>query len=59
MHGGNIGHFDNEINMAGLERFEGITRVNIKPQVDKYVFPDAHAVIILAEDRLLNLGCAT
>jgi adenosylhomocysteinase len=56
---GNIGHFDNEIDMAGLEKFEGITRVNIKPQVDKYVFPDGHAVIILAEGRLLNLGCAT
>ena len=56
---GNIGHFDNEIDMAGLAGFPGIVRVNIKPQVDKWVFPDAHAVIILAEGRLLNLGCAT
>jgi adenosylhomocysteinase len=56
---GNIGHFDNEIDMAGLMKFEGIKRINIKPQVDKWVFPDGHAVIILAEGRLLNLGCAT
>ena len=56
---GNIGHFDNEIDMAGLARVAGIERVNIKPQVDKWVFPDGHAVIILAEGRLLNLGCAT
>jgi len=56
---GNIGHFDNEIDMAGLASFPGIERVNIKPQVDKWVFPDGHAVIILAEGRLLNLGCAT
>jgi adenosylhomocysteinase len=56
---GNIGHFDNEIDMAGLARWPGVTRVNIKPQVDKWVFPDGHAVIILAEGRLLNLGCAT
>ncbi len=56
---GNIGHFDNEIDMAGLARVPGIERVNIKPQVDKWVFPDGHAVIILAEGRLLNLGCAT
>jgi len=56
---GNIGHFDNEIDMAGLAGFPGIERVNIKPQVDKWVFPDGHAVIILAEGRLLNLGCAT
>jgi adenosylhomocysteinase len=56
---GNIGHFDNEIDMAGLARVEGIRRVNVKPQVDKWVFPDGHAVIVLAEGRLLNLGCAT
>ena len=56
---GNIGHFDNEIDMAGLAKLPGIERVNIKPQVDKWVFPDGHAVIILAEGRLLNLGCAT
>jgi adenosylhomocysteinase len=56
---GNIGHFDNEIDMAGLAKFPGVERVNIKPQVDKWVFPDGHAVIILAEGRLLNLGCAT
>jgi adenosylhomocysteinase len=56
---GNIGHFDNEIDMAGLVSFPGIERVNIKPQVDKWVFGDGHAVIILAEGRLLNLGCAT
>jgi adenosylhomocysteinase len=54
---GNIGHFDNEIDMAGLMAV--CTRINIKPQVDKYVFPDGHGVIILAEGRLLNLGCAT
>jgi adenosylhomocysteinase len=56
---GNIGHFDNEIDMAGLAKTPGIERVNIKPQVDKWVFPDGHAVIVLAEGRLLNLGCAT
>ncbi|MEJ7824678.1 MAG: adenosylhomocysteinase [Solirubrobacteraceae bacterium] len=56
---GNIGHFDNEIDMAGLEATPGIERINIKPQVDKYVFPDGHAVIILSEGRLLNLGNAT
>jgi adenosylhomocysteinase len=56
---GNIGHFDNEIDMAGLAKLPGIERVNIKPQVDKWIFPDGHAVIILAEGRLLNLGCAT
>jgi adenosylhomocysteinase len=56
---GNIGHFDNEIDMAGLARVPGVERVNIKPQVDKWVFPDGHAVIVLAEGRLLNLGCAT
>jgi adenosylhomocysteinase len=56
---GNIGHFDNEIDMAGLGRIPGIARVNIKPQVDKWVFPDGHAVIVLSEGRLLNLGNAT
>ncbi|WP_334143785.1 adenosylhomocysteinase [Rhabdothermincola sp.] len=56
---GNIGHFDNEIDMAGLKRLSDVRRVNIKPQVDEYVFPDGHSVIILAEGRLLNLGCAT
>ena len=56
---GNIGHFDNEIDMAGLTKTPGIERVNIKPQVDKWVFPDGHTVIILSEGRLLNLGNAT
>ena len=56
---GNIGHFDNEIDMAGLAKTPGIERVNIKPQVDKWVFPDGHAIIILSEGRLLNLGNAT
>merc|ERR1712139_143523 len=56
---GNIGHFDNEIDMAGLEGFAGIKRINIKPQVDRWVFPDGHGIIVLAEGRLLNLGCAT
>ena len=56
---GNIGHFDNEIDMAGLEKTPGIERIKIKPQVDKWVFPDGHAVIILSEGRLLNLGNAT
>ncbi len=56
---GNIGHFDNEIDMAGLTKIDGIERVNIKPQVDKWVFPDGHAVIVLSEGRLLNLGNAT
>jgi adenosylhomocysteinase len=55
---GNIGHFDNEIDMAGLKK-AGIERVNIKPQYDEFVFPDGHSVLILAEGRLLNLGCAT
>lgn len=55
----NIGHFDNEIDMAGLIATPGIVRQNIKPQVDRYVFPDGHAVIVLAEGRLVNLGCAT
>merc|ERR1712188_187572 len=56
---GNIGHFDNEIDMAGLEGFKGIKVENIKPQVDRFVFPDGHGVIVLASGRLLNLGCAT
>ena len=56
---GNIGHFDNEIDMTGLARLPGIRRENIKPQVDKWVFPDGHAVIVLSEGRLLNLGNAT
>src|SRR4051794_24536547 len=56
---GNIGHFDNEIDMAGLNRLSDVQRVNIKPQVDEYVFPDGHAVIVLSEGRLLNLGNAT
>ncbi len=56
---GNIGHFDNEIDMAGLEAVPGVQRVTIKPQVDEWVFPDGHSVIVLAEGRLLNLGCAT
>ena len=55
----NIGHFDNEIDMAGLARYPGINRTNIKPQVDSWDFPDGHSVIILAEGRLVNLGCAT
>jgi adenosylhomocysteinase len=56
---GNIGHFDNEIDMAGLAKVPGIKRINIKPQYDEWVFPDGHSVLILAEGRLLNLGCAT
>ncbi|MEA3075771.1 MAG: adenosylhomocysteinase [Actinomycetota bacterium] len=56
---GNIGHFDNEIDMAGLARLSDLQRINIKPQVDEFVFPDGHSVIVLAEGRLLNLGCAT
>ena len=55
----NIGHFDNEIDMAGLARLPGITRTQIKPQVDAWDFPDGHSVIVLAEGRLVNLGCAT
>jgi adenosylhomocysteinase len=55
----NIGHFDNEIDMAGLKKVKGIKRINIKPQYDEFVFPDAHSVMILAEGRLMNLGCAT
>ncbi|MHB2017361.1 MAG: adenosylhomocysteinase [Candidatus Xenobia bacterium] len=56
---GNIGHFDNEIDMAGLKKFPGIKKQNIKPQYDEWIFPDGHSVLILAEGRLLNLGCAT
>lgn len=56
---GNIGHFDNEIDMAGLYATKGCTRINIKPQVDRFLFEDGHGVIVLAEGRLLNLGCAT
>ena len=56
---GNIGHFDNEIDMAGLKKIAGIRKVNIKPQYDEWVFPDGHSVLILAEGRLFNLGCAT
>src|SRR5690606_29677191 len=56
---GNIGHFDNEIDMAGLKKIPGIRRINIKPQYDEWVFPDGHSVMILAEGRLMNLGCAT
>lgn len=55
----NIGHFDNEIQMEKLENFPGITKTEIKPQVDKYIFPDGRAIFILAEGRLVNLGCAT
>ena len=55
----NIGHFDNEIQVARLKAWSGIRRVNIKPQVDKYVFPDGHCIYLLAEGRLVNLGCAT
>jgi adenosylhomocysteinase len=56
---GNIGHFDNEIDMAGLAKLPGVQRVTIKPQVDEWVFSDGHSIIVLAEGRLLNLGCAT
>jgi adenosylhomocysteinase len=56
---GNIGHFDNEIDMEGLENYPGIKRDTIKPQVDRFEFPDGHGVIMLAEGRLCNLGCAT
>jgi adenosylhomocysteinase len=56
---GNIGHFDNEIDMAGLKKVIGVERINIKPQYDEWRFPDGHSVMVLAEGRLLNLGCAT
>jgi adenosylhomocysteinase len=55
----NIGHFDNEIQVSDLEKIPGIKKINIKPQVDKYVFPDGHEIFLLAEGRLVNLGCAT
>ncbi len=55
----NIGHFDNEIEVAALENYKGIRKVNIKPQVDKYIFPDGKEIYLLAEGRLVNLGCAT
>jgi len=55
----NIGHFDNEIQVAQLESWPGIKKLNIKPQVDKYTFPDGHSIFLLAEGRLVNLGCAT
>jgi len=55
----NIGHFDNEIDMAGLKKYPGIQRINIKPQYDEWRFPDGHSVMVLAEGRLMNLGCAT
>jgi len=56
---GNIGHFDNEIDMAGLHRAKGVKRVTIKPQYDEFVFPEGKSILVLAEGRLLNLGCAT
>ncbi len=56
---GNIGHFDNEIDMAGLEKTDGVKRINIKPQVDEWVFPNGNTIIVLSEGRLLNLGNAT
>jgi len=55
----NIGHFDNEIDVAGLKKVEGVKKVNVKPQVDQYTFKDGHSIILLAEGRLVNLGCAT
>ena len=55
----NIGHFDNEIDMTGLTKVPGVVKENIKPQVDKWTFADGHCVILLAEGRLVNLGCAT
>lgn len=55
----NIGHFDNEIQISDFEKVPGITKRNIKPQVDEYIFPDGHSIFILAEGRLVNLGCAT
>jgi len=56
---GNIGHFDSEIAMAALAKFPGIQRINVGSQVDEWKFPDGYSVIVLAEGRLLNLGCAT
>ena len=55
----NIGHFDNEIDMAGLARTPGITKTSIKPQVDEWTYPDGHSIIVLSEGRLMNLGNAT
>jgi adenosylhomocysteinase len=55
----NIGHFDNEIQVDALNVYRGIKKINIKPQVDKYLFPDGHSIFLLAEGRLVNLGCAT
>jgi len=55
----NIGHFDNEIDMAGLAKIPGVKKENIKPQVDKWIFSDGHCILVLAEGRLVNLGCAT
>jgi adenosylhomocysteinase len=55
----NIGHFDNEIQVDNLNALTGVEKINIKPQVDKYIFPDGHAMFLLAEGRLVNLGCAT
>jgi len=55
----NIGHFDNEIQVDNLNDLKGVKKINIKPQVDKYVFPDGHSIFMLAEGRLVNLGCAT
>ncbi|MDD2824204.1 MAG: adenosylhomocysteinase, partial [Bacteroidales bacterium] len=55
----NIGHFDNEIQVEALDKYPGIKKINIKPQVDQYVFPDGRSIIMLAEGRLVNLGCAT
>jgi adenosylhomocysteinase len=55
----NIGHFDNEIQVEKLKHFPGIKLANIKPQVDKYIFPDGHSILLLADGRLVNLGCAT
>jgi adenosylhomocysteinase len=55
----NIGHFDNEIQVEKLQNYPGIKHLNIKPQVDKYTFPDGHSIYLLAEGRLVNLGCAT
>jgi adenosylhomocysteinase len=56
---GNIGHFDNEIDISGLKKTQGIKRVNIRPQYDEWIFPDGHSILMLAEGRLMNLGCAT
>jgi adenosylhomocysteinase len=56
----NIGHFDNEIDMAGLENYPGVKRTTVKPQTDRWVFPETgRGIIVLAEGRLMNLGCAT